>query len=186
MMNANKKTALFFFLSAALVLPFASAKAQGSAPAMLNVKELRVQHTRLGNNAASDLCGLSPSETMAHVLSKLKEDKLPAFSALESPSSQMGVARIDVVPEIVTLQKQGLDCTSWVSLAAQSRSTLRVPPVEVPRYVTVVYWRGGLMVSSPQVSHARAVRDALVKLATQFSRQYRNDQPPPMDELGGE
>ncbi len=125
-----------------------------------------------------------PDQVTADILKKLKEDQLPAFSVIEAPAPKMDLARIDLFPEIVTLQRQGLDCTSWISLTAQSKATVRVPPVETPRHVTINYWRGGLMVSSTQIGHARTVREALIKLAAQFSRQYRSDQPPPMPDLG--
>ncbi len=160
------------------------ALAQGSAPGMMNVKEIQIQHTRIGNNEAADICGIASSDMTLHVLKRLKEDQLPAFPILQAPTPSMDKARIDLQPEVVTLQRQGLECTSWVSLTAQSRGTVRIPPIEFPRYVTITYWRGGLMVGSTQTGHPRAVREAFIKLSGQFSRQFRTDQPPPMSELG--
>lgn len=188
MMTANKPHAPFrfissFFLGVCLFLAVTEARAQGSAPSLMGVTEIQVQHARFGNTAASDGCGLSNSIASGHILEKLKEVQLPAFSVMDAPALKMGVARIDLMPEVVTMQKQGLDCTSWVALMAQSRVSTRIPPIETPRNVTVTYWRGGLMISSPQVSHPRAVREALYKLSLEFAKQYRADQPPPLPDF---
>lgn len=190
MMNANKTVRSgsyrvgVSFLALGLLLSAPATALEGSAPALLGVQEIQVQHGRLGNNAASDMCGLSSSDAATQVLNILKEEQLPVFAVMDAPMPRMGIARIDLLPEIVSLQREGLDCTSYVSLTAQTHSTVRVPPIETPRNVWVTYWRGGLMISSTQVGHLRAVREALTKLSQQFAKQYRSDQPPPLPELG--
>lgn len=180
-MNGNK---LLFCCTATLGLALASTQAAAQAvPAMSGVQEVQVQHARVGNSAATGACGTSSGEIAADVLKVLKGDNIPAFSVIDAPPPRMGVARIDLIPEIITLQQQGLTCTSWISLFAQSRGSIRVPPVETPRNITALYWRGGLMISTTQAGHPRALTEAFGKLALQFSRQYRMDQPPPLPDF---
>lgn len=184
-MTGNKKGGLALLVVLSFCLAPLAAQAEGSAPALLGIQEILVKQPKLGDDASSDICGLSANDMSDLILKKLKEDGAPAYSALEAPAIQTGTtSRIDLSPEVVTLERQGFDCTSWISLTAQSRETLTIVPVRVPRSVYVTYWRGGLIVSSTQTSHRRAVNDALGKLAVQFSRQYRNDQPPPLPDFG--
>lgn len=180
-MNGNKaKTALCAL--AALWLYAPACLSAGSAPALLGVQEIIVRAERIGDEDAAGSCLSQIGDGADLVLKKLKEDNLPAFSVMDAPSNT-SAARIDLQPEILTLQRQGLDCISWVSLTAQSRETLQVLPVRPTRNVMVTYWRGGLIVSSTRIAHPRAVGEALAKLAQGFSRQYRADQPPPLPEL---
>ena len=170
-----------FLLGAGLCLGLfypVSGWAQGASPAMADIEGIQVQPGRMGNKSASDNCGLSSGEIAAQVLALLKGSQLPVYSLMETPQAMSGKIRIELHPEIMTLNPQGVDCISWVSLYAQSRSTLIVPPSRTPRNVTVNYWRGGLLVSSTQISHPRAMKEALEKLTGQMVRQYRLDQPP--------
>jgi hypothetical protein len=90
----------------------------------------------------------------------------------------MGVARIELVPEIASVSTQELDCTSWISLTAQNQTNVHIPPVDTLRNVTVVYWKQGSMVTSGQALHHALIGDLLKKMADQFAQQYHIDQPP--------
>ncbi len=181
MMNANKAA---FFLCAALGLFLSQeARAAGSAPALLGIQEVLVRQAHLGNGPASDSCGLSGSEAANEVVKRLREDQVPAYPLMKAPTHKEPVARVELLPEIATLQHQGLDCVSWISLMAETREAVAVPPLDIARNVSVVYWRGGLLVSSAQTMHARAVYDALAKLASSFAQRYKVDQPPPLPDF---
>lgn len=181
-MTENKAKTALCALAALFLLPL-SAQAAGSAPALLGVQEIIVRPERIGDEAASGACLSQTGDAADLVVRRLKEDGLPVFPIIDAPTGS-NAARIDLQPEILTLQRQGLDCISWVSLTAQSRETLQILPIRPQRNVMVTYWRGGLIVSSAQVAHPRAVNDALAKLATGFARQYRADQPPPLPNFG--
>lgn len=112
------------------------------------------------------------------VLKALQADNLPAFSVLNAPKRDPNVARIDIYPDVVTLQPREKECVSWVSITAQSREILQINPVATPRNMMSTYWHGGLMVGSSNTAHANTINDAFSKLGAQFSRQYRLDQPP--------
>jgi len=183
-MNANKVSLACLF---AVVLGlFLSATAQAeekvvaikAAPALYGVKEFQVQYGRVGNQAASANCGTSSGELATMVLKSLKSDGLPAFPVLGAQPVSPGVARIDIFPDIVTLQPRDKECVSWVSITAQSKDVLRVYPVETPRNLLTTYWTGGLMISSSQSGHPTSLNDAIAKLTAALSRQYRLDQPP--------
>ena len=180
MTNANKSGLCGLLLSASLltlVSPVA-ALAQASAPALYDVKELQVQHGRIGNPKASANCGTSSGEVSMMVLKALQADKLPAFSVLNAPKQNPNVARIDIYPDVVTLQPREKECISWVSISAQSREILQINPIATPRNLMSTYWQGGMMVGSNVTAHANTINDAFAKLGAQFSRQYRLDQPP--------
>jgi hypothetical protein len=187
-MNVSKtgsKTEIFsksqilspFVLLAFLLLPTA-VHAQGAAPGMSDVQEVVVQYVHFTTPKAADICGLE-RETLTNTINKtLTDNAVPAFSVANAKPPMMGVARIELVPEISTISNQSLDCTSWVSLTAQTQSNVRIPPVEVLRNVKIVYWQQGILVPSSQSTHVDQVNDFLTKMAQQFAQQYRMDQPP--------
>jgi hypothetical protein len=154
--------------------------AQGAAPAMFGVEEVIVQIPHFGNDKTADECGLDPSELSDILEQTLQQNNVPAVSVAEAKPSVIGIARINLLPDVFSFNSQGLDCTSWVSLAAESRNSVRIPPVDTSRNVTISYWREGIMLASSQTTHERTVGEALRKLARQFATQYKLDQPPPV------
>lgn len=181
-MNGNKSR-IFGAALAAWIALGACAWAAGSGPALLGVQEIIVRPERIGDETAAGACLGPTGDASDWVLKKLKEEQLPVFSVMDTPTTTEA-ARIELQPEILTLQRQGVDCISWVSLTAQSRETLQIPPVKPARNVVVTYWRGGLIISSSTLAHPRAVNEALGKLTAAFARQYRADQPPPLPDFG--
>ncbi len=168
-----------FFLFSSLLLFSSLAFAQeASAPAMMGVKEVIVQYAHIGNPKTADDCGLSREE-LAGILNKTLADYgVPAIGVTDAKPPTLGVARIDLLPDIFTLSSQGLDCVSWIALTAQSQNTVRILPVDALRNVTVTYWHDGIMVATNPTAHEHAVGEAVEKLAKQFARQYVLDQPP--------
>lgn len=153
-------------------------QAQGAASGLYGVKEVVVQYAHFTDPKAADSCGLS-RENVATVLNKyLKDDNVPAIAVADVKPSMTGVMRINLVPEIATVNYQGFDCISWVSLAAQGQSNVLVPPSDTLRSVTITYWHQGAMVVSGQSAHDRLVGEMVQKMAKQFAQQYRLDQPP--------
>lgn len=183
MVQTSRRFWLGSFLCAGLLFIANPVWAQGSTPALSGVSEIQIQPGRMGNKPASDSCGLSSGEVAAQIQDFLKTHNLPVYSIMDTPEQIQGRARIELLPEVVTLNPQGIDCVSWVAMSAQSRASLVIPPVRTPRNVTVTYWRGGLMVSSTQISHPRAMKEALEKLSGQLARQYRLDQPPALPDF---
>ena len=165
---------ILFFL---LLLPSA-VYAQGAAPALFGVREIVIQYAHFLYPQASNSCGLV-RDNLADELNKvLQGANLPAVSTAIAKPPQIGVARIDLLPEVVSTNSEGLDCTSWVSLTAQSQSNVKVQPVDVLRNVTIGYWHEGTMIASGQSVHAHLVTETLQKMATEFAEQYKLDQRP--------
>jgi hypothetical protein len=154
------------------------AHAQGAAPSMYNIKEIIVQYAHFSDPKSADACGLVREDIAALLDKALHGDSVPAIPVASANPPMIGSARIELVPEIASMGDQGLDCTSWVSLTAQSQSNVRIAPVDTPRSVTVVYWHQGTMVASGQPVHEHAVGEVLEKMAHKFAQQYRIDQPP--------
>jgi len=183
-MNVNKvcglKVAAVLF--AASFLP-SNLYAQASAPGMFDVKEVVIQYARFANPKASDVCGLTREGVNTLLIKTLADGLVPAISVADAKPPMMGVARIEIVPEISTISNQGLDCTSWVSLTAQSQNNVRIPPIDAMRNVTVVYWRKGTLTMTDQSLHSGTVADLLQKMATDFAQRYLLDQPPKIPQL---
>jgi len=179
--NASKYRSLksICFLSCLILsCGIGRAQAQQVAPALFNVQEIQVQHGRIGSAVASANCGVSTGEIAAMVLAALKVENLPVFSVLNAPPLRPSVARVDAFPDVITLQPREKECISWVALSVQSKEPLQIDPIKTPRNLITTYWTGGLMVGSSALNHANTIKDAYLKLAEQFGRQYRLDQPP--------
>jgi hypothetical protein len=193
-MNGNKARAqilsrygLVLAVFACLLAPVGSRAAEktvtATAPAMSGVQEVLLQYAKIGNNAKAGACTVTPGEITSALYASLKSYNVPAVSVIDAKPAMIGVARIELIPEIVSLNSQGVDCTSWVSLVAQTQNTLRIQPIETPRSVIVTYWRGGMLVNSNQTTHPHAIKEAFEKLSSQFSQQYKLDQPPELPNL---
>jgi hypothetical protein len=169
-----------------LCLAPSGAHAQGAAPDLFGVREVLVDYARFDDAKASGSCGLY-REHIAEVLARsLKGSRVPWFSPADAKPQALGIARISLVPEISSFEGDNLDCVSWISLTAESRTSAVIPPVGTLRSVNVVYWQQHTRVSSSQSIHAQKIDDILEKLAAQFAQQYGLDQPPELSKpLGG-
>lgn len=176
-----KKTALIRFalyLAPVLALPAAAQAAEGAAPEMLGVREVILDYARFSDPKASDTCGLGREQIASELFKALNGTGVPAVPVADAKPPVMGVARIDLIPQIDTHADDNLDCVTWVSLSAESRANAVIPPVATLRGVTVLYWRQHVMIASNQSAHEQLVGDNLEKMAAQFAQQYRLDQPP--------
>jgi hypothetical protein len=149
-----------------------------TAPSLFSVGEFQIQHGRIANQRASAICGTSTGEVAKMVSSAFRTDGIPSFPVIGAPDPKPDVERVDVYPDVVTLQPRDNECVSWVSLTVQSRGALTISPVQTPRDLNVVYWTAGMMVGSSVNSHPATLNDAFQKLSSLLSRQYRADQPP--------
>lgn len=164
-------------IACAPALP-ASAQAQGAAPGMYGVKEIVVQAAQINNPKAAEDCGITRAEINESVLGVLRDANLPAVDVNEAPPSISEVARIYLRPEIALVNNgQGLDCTSWVSLSAESKNNLIIPPVPIPRNVQIMYWHESAITTSTQSAHGLIVSNLARKLAGNFAKQYNASQP---------
>lgn len=175
-MTGNKLYAASLVLF--LGLTAVPACAQTSMMGLAYVEEIVIQTPRFGNAADSRKCELSENDIMGFVLNKLKAEGLPAYSLLDSPPPNEKKARIFIVPEVTTMEVRGVACVSSVTLTAKSPATLSLPPIPVPRSVTITYWSAGLMVNSSRAGHPQVIEGGLEKLAEFFGREYRLAQPP--------
>ncbi len=151
-----------------------------SAPALLGVQEVLLQYARFGSDKAEEACGVTRGEVEKYLQKSLAILGVPVVAMIDAKPPMLGVSRIDLLPEIVSYGGHGAECTSWVALTAQTQNTIRIPPVETPRSVTVTYWKAGMLVNSNTANHSTIILDAFGRLGDKFSRQYKLDQPPPL------
>jgi len=170
----------FFVAISAIILPASAipAQSEGNGPAMFGVKEIVIRTPRFGDPKIARNCGLTPDDVLDTVRKSLQQNGIPATVESEAPPANVGLARIYLVPEVYSYNSQTLDCVSWISLWAESRNRLRIPPVDLFRTVTIVYWHQGILLEGGQSNHAGQVADGMKKLGGLFSDQFKNDQPP--------
>jgi hypothetical protein len=165
-----------FFLSLCF-LPF-QAHAQGAAPELFGVHEIVVEFAKFPQAKASETCGLTREEIAADIMRGFAGSPIPAVSVVDAKPPSLGVARIELVPEISSRSDETLNCTSWISLSAESRANTIISPVTTLRSITAVYWRQHTIATSSEAAHPKTVDDIIQRMAAQFAQQYLADQPP--------
>ncbi len=154
-----------------------------SAPSMTGVQEVLLQYVRFASDRTEESCGLTRGEMEKNILKALTVVGIPVVPVIDAKPPMLGVARIELLPEVVSLGGNATECTSWVSLTAQTQNTLTIAPVAIPRSVTIIYFKSGLLLNSSVTSHAQIVGEAFGKLADQFGRRFKLDQPPPLPDF---
>jgi hypothetical protein len=152
--------------------------AQGAAAEMYGVREIVIDYARFNDPKVADSCGLSREKIASALANDFTGSNVPVVAAIDAKPPSIGIARIQLVPEVFSHTDENFDCVSSVSLTAQSRANVVVPPVTTLRGVTVVYWKQQTMVASAQTTHMEKIGEALNKMVAQFTQQYRLDQPP--------
>lgn len=181
--NANKLLAAALMTGSLLAPSLSFAEEQlPTAPALYSVGEMQVHYARLGNPKASGICGTSTGEAAKMLLKDLQAEHLPVLAAVGADPAKNGVERVDIYPDITTIQPRDAECVSWVSLTVERHAALRVDPITTPRDLVVTYWTGGVMIGTTVPNHPSAIDNAFMKLSQQLARQYATDQPP---SLGG-
>jgi hypothetical protein len=166
----------FVFVLGVLAAP-SGAPAQGAAPALYGVHDIILHNTHFLYPQAADSCALLADNLAATIDGVMLDLKVPVTLASVAKPPQFGTSRIELMPEVATMNSEGLDCTSWVSLSAQSQTNVKIMPVETLRNVTVIYWHKGVLVNSGQSGHAAIVDGVLKKFAVQFAQDYKAAQP---------
>jgi len=154
------------------------AHAQGAAPELFGIGEVVIDYAHFADVKTSGNCGITREQIADTLIKSFVGTTVPAVSVLDTKPPTMGVARIQLVPQISTYADENLDCVSWISLSAESRANAVIPPIPTLRSFTAVYWQQHTIASSSQTSHPQIVMDVLKKMADQFAQQYRLDQPP--------
>jgi hypothetical protein len=151
--------------------------AAGAAPALDGVKEIIIQPVQFSDPKAADACGLSRDDITGAVLKELQNGNAPVILASEAKPPMIGVARVDLYTQVYTLNSQDLDCASWIETSVTSKSNVVVLPIEVPRSVSIDYWRQGTIVATNQSQHQAMVKYTVEKMMQLFAKQYQVDQP---------
>ncbi len=149
-----------------------------TAPELYGVREIVVDYARFDDPKRADTCGLSRDSITDYLVRELQKGGVPAVAASQAPPPVLGVARIQMIPDVLVYADESLNCVSWIALSAESRANIVVPPVTLPRSVTIRYWQDRGRASSASSIHKQALEAALQKMATAFAQQYKLDQPP--------
>jgi len=163
-------------LSWAFFLP-GSSYAQGFAPEMYGVGEVVIEYPRFEDPEAASVCHLSRDDVDAALNAAFSGSSVPVTPVAKAKPLVMGVARIHLIPELSSHSDENLGCVSWISLSAESRTDVIIPPISAPRSVTIVYWRMHGKAFSNQSVHPQKASEVLRQMAQRFIQQYKIDQP---------
>ena len=169
-----RKASLFFLC---LVLFPQGAWAQGAAPELFGVREVIINPAQFDDVKAASTCGVTREKIGSALAFIFHGTTVPAIADADAKPPSLGIARIQLVPEVFTYANESLDCVSWVSLTAESHANAVISPVTTLRSVKVVYWQQHTKVVSGMTLHDQRITDVLQKMALQFAQQYRADQP---------
>ena len=120
-------------------------------------------------------CKLDSKLLRQKLSAALQAEKLPLTPDNAAPRPDL--MRLTLKPEVATLKDGVVNCVSWVSLAAQTQETLKLPPSPDRKPVSITYWTRGALIMTPVVDHATGVADVYEKLARVLARQWRIDNP---------
>jgi len=170
-----RKTGLF--LLSLCLLPIQT-YAQGAAPELFGVREVIVDYAKFPQSKASEVCGITREEISSDIMHAFAGTNVPAISVIDAKPPSMGIARIELIPEISSRADETLNCTSWISLSAESRANAIISPVTTLRSITAVYWRQHTIATSTEAAHPKTIDDVIQKMVYQFVQQYQLAQPP--------
>ncbi|MDD4617211.1 MAG: hypothetical protein PHW76_08915 [Alphaproteobacteria bacterium] len=159
-----------------VVVSEAARASDGFAPSMYGVTDVSIENVKFNDPKASDKCGLTKDGIATVLKSAFVDKQVPVVVASTTRMQVMGTARIKLIPEISTHLDEIMGCLSWVTLSAQSRENLQIPPIAPPREVTVLYWNHAARVFSGISAHPAKVAEVLNNAAGQFSQQFVADQ----------
>ena len=157
--------------------------AQGAAPELYGVREVIVEYPRFDDVKTSGLCGLTRENVGSALYKAFAGTTVPVTPIIDAKPLMMGVARISLIPVVSTHMDDNMDCISWVSLSAESRTNVTILPVTTVRSITAVYWRGHTKLVTSQSQHADKFGFVIQKLGEQFAQQYKLDQPPELPKI---
>jgi hypothetical protein len=146
------------------------------APELYGVNEVVVDEAYFSDPKAAASCNLTKEGISSLLKYAFAGKDVPAIPAAAARPTTANVARIKLIPEIASHVDDNLGCISWVSLSAESRATVIIPPVSAPREETILYWRLNSKVASSLTSHPQKISEALRMLADRFAQQYTHDQ----------
>ncbi len=181
MPNHASRLCVSFLLTILLgnVIAMAPARAQGAAPGLYGIKEIIIQVAQINNAQAAEACGITRADITETIMGVLRGAGVPALDVNEAPPSIAEIPRLNLRPEIALVNNgQGLDCTSWISINAESKNNLVIPPIAIPKSVQISYWRESAIMTSTQSAHGQIVNGVIKKLAENFAKQYNASQPP--------
>lgn len=178
MMIVNKTKIAALALAGLLSLPAFSAQASNIVPSLYNVEDFVVDFALFGNEKSSNSCGIFKRDLTDQTLKRLQKENLPARASMGRNVKDQSKVSVTLVPKVITIQPSSKQCTSWISLSAQTRNGINLPPADYHREVRLVYWDGGILVHTAEHSHGRSVKEAIDKLIDQLVVRYDADQPP--------
>ncbi|MEJ0062802.1 MAG: hypothetical protein WDO70_06280 [Alphaproteobacteria bacterium] len=168
--------AFFFLLSSPAIAQDPSAADQpedafaNTAPALYELKEVLVEYPVFVDPRTANDCGLMREALLTTLQRNLQDPGLEVMMVNET-HPRVG-ARVNLTVEIGTV-KQDKTCWSWIDFPLTDKAPIMLPPVKVPRTMTLTFWHQRKLATSSVESHQSAVNDMLATLSRQFLRDVK-------------
>lgn len=141
-----------------------------TAPALYQLKEVFIDYPIMIDPKVSSDCGLTRESTLTALQRNLQDPGLDVM-ALNATHARAGT-RVNLTVEISTT-KQGKNCTSIIDMPFTDKAPIMLPPVKVPRILTLGFWQQKKIVSSIDERHQAVVNDILASMVRQFLRDVK-------------
>ncbi|MGB4101788.1 MAG: hypothetical protein WBK91_07795 [Alphaproteobacteria bacterium] len=141
-----------------------------ATPPLFMLKEVFIDYPILVDPKVSSDCGLT-RESMLTALQRNLQDPGLDVMALHPTHARSGT-RVALTVEIMSV-KQGRNCISWIDMPFTDKAPVRLPPVNVPRNMTLLFWQQKKVVTSTDERHQPTVNDMLASMVRQFLRDVK-------------
>lgn len=144
------------------------------APTLYGLHEILLQYPTFQDARASNDCGLNRETLLTVMQRNLQDPNLEVMPLNETHERR--AARAELTYEIHSARLDQL-CVSWINMRLSDRAAIILPPIKIPRDLTITYWQRSMAARSPVDRHQTSVGDALAAMGRQFLRDLKLAEP---------
>ncbi|QQR68657.1 MAG: hypothetical protein IPI58_07360 [Alphaproteobacteria bacterium] len=156
---------------------------KGAAPLLYGIGEVVLHPAVFVDESQSATCNVSPEIVSQSIRLALKNSPVPLLLEESAPPIQPEIARVHLLPVVVSLYDHILNCTSWINLTVEAEHVLRLPPVGLRKEARVIYWEKGIMLTSPISVHDTVISKGFRDLSLGLVKGWNAAQPSKSDDL---
>lgn len=144
------------------------------APSLYGLKEILVQYPVFIDPRASNECGLNREPLITVMQRNLQDPNLEIM--IQNETHERRNVRAELTYEIYST-RQDQYCSSFVNVYFSDRASIILPPLKVPRILTVTYWQKAMLARSTVDRHQTSVGDVLAAIGRSFLRDVKLAEP---------
>lgn len=144
------------------------------APSLYGLKEILVQYPVFMDPRSSNECGLNREPLITVMQRNLQDPNLEIM--IQNESHERRGVRAELTYEVYST-RQDQYCASFVNMYFTDRASIILPPLKVPRILTVTYWQKSMLARSTVDRHQTSVGDVLAAMGRSFLRDVKLAEP---------